>query len=140
MNDALLILHLFGLGAAFTSAFGAFFVGVVTNSGLPEDAPALARMQPALARFGDAGLAILLITGPLMLWLKWGWTAPDPTMFGLKMLFVVLLVAMIVVIRINARRAFRDKDMVAFGRLAIFGRVATTFLLLVLVFAVLTFE
>lgn len=139
MNEFLLILHLFGFGAAFASFFGSFFVSTAMNAAPAGDAPALARMRPYFAGFGHAGIVILVITGPLLLWLKWGNSPPYPTMFGLKMLFVVLMLVVTGIMAFSARKARRDKDMVAAGRIPIYNRLATTCFLLALVFAVLAF-
>jgi uncharacterized membrane protein len=138
MNDLLLILHLFGFGAAFAGFFGAFFVTTATNAGPAADAPTLARMRPYLAGFAHAGVLISLITGTLLLWLKWGNQPPYPTMFILKMAFVVVLILFGVFMARNARKA-RTGDMVAEGRRPIYNRVATTVFLLIMVFAVLSF-
>lgn len=138
MNDLLLILHLFGFGATFAGFFGAFFVTTASNAGPAADAPTLARLRPYFAGFAHAGILISLVTGPLLLWLKWGNTPPYPTMFWLKMTFVVLLLGFGVVMAMNARKA-RAGDLVAEGRRPIYNRIATTFFLLVMVFAALAF-
>jgi uncharacterized membrane protein len=139
MNSLLLILHLFGFGATFAGFFGAFFVTTATNAGSAADAPALARLRPYFAGFAHAGILILLVTGPLMFWLKWGNTAPYWTPFILKMVFVVLLLVLGGFMAANARKA-RAGDMTAVGRMPIYNRLATTCFLLIMVFAVLTFD
>jgi len=138
MNSILLILHLFGFAATFTGFFGAFFVATATNAGPAGEAPALERMRPYFAGFGHAGIVISLITGPLLFWLKWGNTAPQPTMFMLKMVFIALLILFGIVMAINARKA-RGGDMIAVGRRLIYNRIATSLFLLVMVFAALSF-
>ena len=139
MNSLLLILHLFGFGATFTGFFGAFFVATATNARPAPDAPVLEHLRPYFAGFGHAGILILLVTGPLLLWLKWGNMPPFPTMFLLKMIFLGLLILFGIVMAMNARKA-RAGDLVAVGRRPIYNRVATTLFLLVMVFAVLAFD
>jgi uncharacterized membrane protein SirB2 len=138
MNDLLLILHLFGFGATFAGFFGAFFVTTATNAGPAADAPILARMRPYFAGFAHAGILLLLVTGPLMLWLKWGGQTPRPEMFIAKMVAVVLLIVVGVFMAMNARKA-RGGDLTAVGRMPIYNRLATTCFLLAMVFAALTF-
>jgi uncharacterized membrane protein len=139
MNSILLILHLFGFGATFAGFFGAFVVTTATNAGAATDAPTLARLRPYFAGFAHAGILILLVTGPLMFWLKWGNAAPYPRMFVAKMVCVALLIVFGIFMAMNARRA-RGGDMTAAGRMPVYNRVATTIFLLILVFAVLSFE
>jgi hypothetical protein len=138
VNEILLILHLFGFGAVFSGFFGSFFVTTASNAAPAEAAPTLARLRPYFAGFAHAGILILIITGPLLLWLKWNNTPPYPTMFWLKMLFVVILLGISGFMAANGRRA-RNGDMVAAGRIPIYNRLVTTAFLLILVFAVLAF-
>jgi hypothetical protein len=138
MNSILLILHLFGFGATFAGFFGAFFVTTATNAGAAAEAPVLARLRPYFAGFAHAGILILIVTGPLMFWLKWGNQAPYPDMFIAKMVCVALLILFGIFMAMNARRA-RGGDMTAAGRMPIYNRVATSIFLLTMVFAALAF-
>jgi len=140
MNEILLMLHFLGLGMGFAGSLGGFALTLVTNASPPQDAPVLARVAPVLMRIGQIGLALLLVTGPLLLWLKWGWVPPAPTMFMLKMIFVAAVTIMIALIAMTAGRARRARDMTAAARLPLYGRIATTFLGLVVIFAVLAFD
>ena len=139
MKSLLLILHFFGLGAGFVAGFGTFLVQTVINKSPSADAPMLSRVQRPLALFGDAGLAILWITGLIMVFSRPGGPASLPTAFWWKLASVLALTAMVGVIHMTMARARRG-DVVAIGRLPIFGRLATTFLLLALVFAVVAFR
>jgi hypothetical protein len=139
MHAVLLILHFFGLGAGFVAGFGNFLVQTVINKSPTADAPVLARAQWPLAIFGDAGLAILWVTGLILAFARPGGFASMPTAFWWKLASVIALTGMVGVIHMTLARARRG-DVVAAGRLPIFGRFATTFLLLALVFAVVAFE
>ena len=140
MNQFLLILHFFGLGIGAAGLLGGFVVQLAIDARPPGDAPALVQAFPRFARTGQIGLGLLLLTGVLLLWLKWSGSTPNPTMFILKMIFVLALIAMVVLLGINGKKAIRDRDMVAAGRLPLFRRIATTFLMLTVTFAVLTFS
>jgi hypothetical protein len=139
MKSLLLILHFFGLGAGFVAGFGTFLLQTVINKSPSADAPVLSRVQRPLALFGDAGLAILWITGLIMVFARSGGPASLPTAFWWKLASVLALTAMVGVIHGTMARARRG-DVVAIGRLPILGRLATTFLLLALVFAVVAFR
>jgi uncharacterized membrane protein len=140
MNKFLLILHFFGLGIGSAGLLGGFVVQLVIDARPPEDAPVLVRVLPRFARASQIGLALLLVTGLLLLWLKWYGGTPNPTMFIVKMVLVVALIAMVIVLAIDGRKAIRDHDMAAAGRLPLYRRIATTILMLVITFAVLTFN
>jgi hypothetical protein len=135
----LLILHLFGLGAGFVAGFGTFLVQTVINKSPAADAPILSRANRPLALFGDAGLAILWATGLVMVFVRPGGLAALPAAFWWKLACVLALTAMVGVIHMTMARARRG-DVVAIGRLPIFGRLATSFLLLAMVFAVIAFR
>jgi hypothetical protein len=139
LNAVLLILHFFGLGAGFVAGFGTFLVQTVINKSPAADAPVLARVQRPLTLFGDAGLAILWATGLLMVYSRWHGLSSLPSPFWWKFACVIALTAMVGVIHMTEARARRG-DVVAIGRLPLFRRLATTFLLLALVFAVIAFS
>src|SRR5258707_8273574 len=94
MKSTLLILHLFGLGAAFVAGFGTFLVQTVINKSPAADAPILSRVQPPLSLFGDAGLAILWVSGLIMVPLRPGGLDSLPTAFWWKFACVLALTAM----------------------------------------------
>ena len=54
---------------------------------------------------GRGAVVVLLVTGPLLYWLKWNFTAPSMMWFGIKMLFVLVLVVAMIVGGIAMKRA-----------------------------------
>ena len=139
MNALLLDLHFFGLGACFVGGFGGFLLQTVINKSPSADAPALVRAHRPLALFGDAGLALLWVTGLILVYSRWHGFAFLPHAFWWKLAAVIAMTGMTGVVHMTRGRARRG-DVVAMGRLPIFGRLATTFLLLALVFAVAAFN
>lgn len=140
MNQFLLIVHFFGLGIAATGLVGAYIVQLVINSNPSEQAAVFVRAFPRFTRAGQIGLGLLLITGPLLLWLKWNGSPPHGGMFIAKMIGVLLLIVMAVLLAINGRRAMRHQDTIAASRLPLYRRIAITILMLVVTFAVLAFR
>jgi hypothetical protein len=138
MNALLLILHLFGLGAGFVSGFGTFLVQTVINKSPAADAPILSRVQRPLFLFGDAGLALLWATGLIMVYSRWNGFASLPAAFWWKLASVIAMTALVGMVHMTQARARRG-DAAAIGRIPLFSRLATTFLLLALVFAVAAF-
>jgi len=126
----LLIAHLLGL-----MLVAAAFLPLLGMMGQGGAAPQTNRL---LTRFGHYGIIVLLVSGPLMLWLRYGGIDGVSHWFWAKMLFVVLLAAGVVVSAMSARK-IRAGDAAATARVR-FGRiVAVVSLLAIVVFAVLAF-
>lgn len=126
----LLVAHLLGLmlvAAAFLPLLGMMWQGGT--------APQTNRL---LTQFGHYGIIVLLVSGPLMLWVRYGGFDGVSHWFWAKMLFVALLAAGVVVSAMSARK-MRAGDPAATARVR-FGRiVAVASLLAIVVFAVLAF-
>jgi uncharacterized membrane protein len=85
------------------------------------------------------GLGGLIITGPLLVWLKFGGTAGFTAWFWAKMILVVLLIIVIVWAGMNAKRA-EGGDMAAAKRAPMIGGLAMLLLLGVVLCAVFAFN
>jgi hypothetical protein len=138
-NELLLILHFIGLGAGVASSVGNFSLMMTVAKSPPQDAPILMRVQPLLSRAGDIALALLWITGLIMVFTRWGGFGNLPMAFWWKFLFVILLTATTGLIHMTLARVRRG-DTAARARLPIFGGVGAGFLLLIIVFAVVAFD
>lgn len=126
----LLIAHLLGL-----MLVAAAFLPLLGMMGQGGTAPQTNRL---LTRFGHYGIIVLLVSGPLMLWVRYGGFDGASHWFWAKMLFVVLLAAGVVVSAMSARK-MRAGDPAATAQVR-FGRVvAVVSLLGIVVFAVLAF-
>ena len=71
VNTVLLWLHLLGLAIGGAAAFGIPVVGSRMASVAPEMRPTLLGLTEGLSKVGRGGLGLLIITGPLMIWLKY---------------------------------------------------------------------
>jgi hypothetical protein len=144
MNTILFILHLLGFGAGFAVATGNSLAMILAAKAPPEEAVGLRRFPPIMARVGDVGLALLWITGLIMLWTKYGGPTgiaalPNPEAFWAKIICVVLLTGLNGLMRATAARIQRG-DMSVAARMPIFGRIGAVLLLLVVIFAVMAFD
>ena len=127
----LLIAHLVGLmlvAAAFLPLLGMMGQGGV--------APQTNRL---LTRFGHYGIIVLLLSGPLMIWVRHGSLDGVSHWFWAKMAFVVLLAAGVVMSAVSARK-MRAGDSSATARVRLGRIVAVASLLAIVVFAVLAFN
>ena len=99
MNDILFMLHLFGFGVAFAAAVGNFIIlQLVTSS--PADAPVLGQGAAAAGAGGSGRTRALWVTGPIMIWTKFGGIGNLSWAFWVKFLCVIALTAVVVILSI----------------------------------------
>jgi hypothetical protein len=135
----LLILHFLGLVAGFGGGIGLSQVAPRLANAAANELPLLLKLEQVFNRISLVGLALLLITGPLMLWTRFGGAAGLPVWFTLKMVFVAVAVIAVVVNQI-AKRQFRSGRRGALKLILITGPLTGFSLLLAVIFAVLAFQ
>jgi uncharacterized membrane protein SirB2 len=134
----------------FIIHIAAFIAGGANSVIMPIIGPRLATATPevrgqlmgiveGVAKVGKYALATLLISGVLVLWLKWGWVAPSPVWFWTKMAFVVVMIVFIAINEMNARKA-KQGDQEAGKRAQMFGQLTGLAFLGVIVSAVFAFN
>jgi uncharacterized membrane protein len=138
--DLLFWIHLASLGLAGAAVFGLPVVGSRMASATPEMRPSLFAIADGLSRLGRAALGLLIVTGPLMVWLKFnGDMMALGAWFWVKMALVVILIVIVVYAGINGKRA-QSGDMAAARRAPQIGMAGMVVYLLVIGAAVLTFR
>lgn len=85
-------LHFIGLGMAVGGGVALALTGPRLKTAIGRELELLWTMEVAFNRVAMTGIAILLATGPLMVWLKFGGFAGFTWWFGVKMGFVGLAV------------------------------------------------
>ena len=134
----LLWLHLMAIALAGASVFGIPVVGRVMRAASADAKPMLMGLARRLSMLGRGAVLVLIVTGPLLLWVKYAGGAGLPVWFQIKMLLVVLLVANVILSGINGKRMARG-DSVAAARAPMLGVASMVFLTLTVLFAVLSF-
>jgi uncharacterized membrane protein len=113
INNLLFWLHLGALTLAGAAIFASPLVGSKLGSATAEMRPLLWGILGRLTMMGRGALVVLLITGPLMVWLKFGGAGLGPW-FMAKMVFVLLLLVSVIVTGIMGKRSQRgDKQAIA---------------------------
>lgn len=107
--------------------------------GMMGEGAAAPQTNRLLTRFGHYGIIVLLLSGPLMLWLRYGGFEGISHWFWAKMAFVVLLAAGVVMSAMSARK-MRAGDAAATSRVRLGRIIAVLSLLAIVVFAVLAFN
>ena len=139
VNNLLFWLHFIGLGMGGVAAFGLPVVGMQLNTATAETRPALFKVMDGLSRLGRAGFGVLIVTGPLLVWLKFGGMSGFTNWFWAKMVFVVLLLIIVIYAGINGKRA-QGGDMSAAKRGPMLGIAGLVLYLAVIFCAVFAFN
>jgi hypothetical protein len=139
MTTLLLILHFTGLIMGFSATFANMVAMRLIASATPQEAAVLGRIPPQMLRLSSWGVALLFVTGPMLVYSKYdgAWGAL-PWAFWLKMLAVAALVVVFGVLHMNMARA-RKGDAAAGTRIQIVAPVASLAAALALVFSVIAF-
>lgn len=140
MIDALLIFHFIGLMLGAGGGMGSAVAMGAANALPPEQAAPIRGIGPALVRMSLAGLVLMVGTGVALVVVKYSadWGAM-PTMFHVKLLFVLTLTIAAVAMEMVYARVKKGDEKAA-GLLPKLGPVAGVSSLLAVVFAVLAFH
>mgnify|MGYP001185016891 FL=1 len=134
---ALLWLHLLGIALGGAASFGHPVLGAIAQK-TPEARPFVMRAGKGLSSMGRAGIAALVGSGALMIWLAWDITAMSG-LFWAKMALVVVLIVNVVLAG-RAAKALAGGDMSAAARLPAHGMIGVALMLLLLAFGILAFR
>lgn len=139
LNNILFWIHLVALSLGGVASFGIPVVGRMMPTATNETRPVLFKVVNGLSMVGRAGLGLLIITGPLLVWLKFGGTSGFTAWFWAKMILVLLLLITVIYAGINGKAA-EGGDMAAAKRSPLIGMVAIVLLLGVVLCAVFAFN
>jgi uncharacterized membrane protein len=139
LNNILLWIHLMALVAGGAGSVAMPAIAAQMGTAPPDARPVLGAVQRRIVMVGRAAVAVLLVTGPLMFWLKWDFTAPSMTWFGIKMLFVLLLLVGLIVGGMNMKKAAQG-DAGARTLMMRMGMLTSASLLIIVLAAVFAFN
>jgi hypothetical protein len=137
--DFLFFLHLVGLMIAAAGGLGS---GILMRKALamPADQAKVVRgLGPLLAKVALTGLALLWITGPIMVFSIFGGFTGLPSTFWIKIAFALLLTAFVVTTHLTYGQIAKGNMAVA-SRLPKLGPAGGVAALLTVLFAVITFN
>ena len=138
LTNILFWIHLSALSLGGAATFGIPVVGRLMPTATNDTRPLLFKVAKGLSTVSRAGLGLLIITGPLMVWLKFGGTGFN-AWFWAKMVLVLLLLITVIYAGINGKAA-EGGDMAAAKRSPLIGMVAMLLLLGVVFCAVFAFN
>ncbi len=138
MNDFILFLHFFGL---MLGAAGGLGSGVLMRRALamPADEAKVVRgLGPLLANVAHIGVALLWVTGLILVWSKWDGFANLPQLFWVKAIFILSLTAVAIFVHMTYAEIRKGNVAVA-SRLPKLGPMGGVSAILAVLFAVYTF-
>jgi hypothetical protein len=138
LNSILFWIHLVALTVGGAAVFGLPVVGSRVAAAPPEARPVLFGIANQISSMGRGALITLLVSGPLLVWLKFGGVAGFTYWFWVKMAFVAILTVLVIYAGINAKRA-QGGDMAAAKRAPQLSMIAVVLYLCVIGSAVLNF-
>lgn len=135
--NILLWLHIIALVLGGANSVVMPVIGSKMETATPEVRATLFSIADRLANFGKGAVLVLLITGPLMLWLRYGWTPPN-VWFWVKMALIVVMLVGITLAATNGKKAQKG-DVAAAGKAKQAGMLTALAFLGVLLSAVFAF-
>lgn len=132
-------LHLLALALGGAAAFGIPVVGRKMPTAAPEMRPTLLAIMHGLSTVGRAGVGTLIVTGPLIVWLKYGGFGGMNVWFWVKMVLVLGLLAGIIYSGILLKRIMSG-DVSAAQQSPRVGMINTLLFVAIVFSAVFAFE
>ncbi len=139
MRELLLLTHFIGLAMGLGTSFGFMFLGIAASKLEQEERLRFQKHTMALSRMGHIGLALLLISGSVLMTPYWSILASSPLLIA-KLVLVLVLVGLIAIISTVGAKA-RKGDAAAYSRkLGLLGRVSMLTSIAIVVLAVYFFR
>ncbi|MEO6012051.1 MAG: hypothetical protein ABIQ30_00485 [Devosia sp.] len=139
LNSLLLWLHLLSLAVAGATIFGMPVIMANMAGVAPDVRPRIGAIAARLSMMSRGALVVLLVTGPLLVWLKYGGASGFGVWFTIKMVLVLIQIAIVVYAGINGKKA-QGGDVAAMQRAPMISIVGMVTFLLIVAAAVLTFD
>lgn len=138
MREAMLVVHFLGLAMGVGTSFAFMFLGIAGSKLGQEERLSFALKTFSLARLGQIGLTLLIVSGLYLMTPFWKVLASQPLLMA-KLILVLGLVVMITILGIATNRA-KKGDLSGLKKIAIIGRMALLTSITIIVLAVLIFR
>ncbi len=134
----LFFIHIVAFVAGGANSVMMPIVGPKLATATPDVRATLMDLVEKVAKVGKYAMVTLLVTGVLVLWLKWNWVIPN-VWFWVKMAGIVAMLVFISLNEMNAKKA-QGGDREAAGRSKMFGQLTGISFAVVILSAVLAFN
>lgn len=134
----LFVIHIVAFIAGGANSVVMPIIGSRMATATPDARNALMGVAEALAKVGKYAMITLIVTGLLVLWLKWNWVVPN-VWFWVKMAGIVAMLVFISLNEMNAKKAHAG-DMAAAANSKRFGQLTALAFAVVIASAVFAFN
>jgi protoporphyrinogen IX oxidase len=138
VNGILFWIHLVALVGGGAAAVVMPIIGKQMPAATPETRAALLALGYQVSVAGRGAIGALIVTGPLLFWLKWNFSPSSMIWFGIKMALVVALLVGVSIAGINLKKA-HSGDAAAAATARKVGRINGVLLLGIILAAVFAF-
>ncbi|MCF8239117.1 MAG: hypothetical protein K9I85_13230 [Saprospiraceae bacterium] len=139
MKDVFLILHFIGLAMGLGTSFANLFLGISLSKLPREEAVRISMHTIVLAKMGQIGLALLILSGVFLLIPEWD-KLSHCALFLTKMALVVILTFLIMRISGHIQDAKMGEPGVHLAKIPVLGKLAFITSILIVIMAVLVFH
>ncbi|MEO8588614.1 MAG: hypothetical protein ABI432_04535 [Flavobacteriales bacterium] len=139
MREPILMLHFIGLAMGLGSGLAFLFLGMAAGKMEPAKRAEFLLNAFPIARMGQFGLLLLVLTGGYLMTPYWGALAFTPLLVA-KLSLVLVLGAVVGINSSYARKARQGNAAMYMAKIAVLGRVALLTSLTIVVLAVLVFR
>lgn len=139
MREIMLIIHFIGLGMGLGTGIGFIFLGKTASKLEKEEAGKFMINAFSLAKMGQTGLVILVISGLYLMTPFWKTLHATPTLIT-KLGLVVILIGLIVVNSIAMKKAKNGDLLNQRKKIQTLGRISLITVLIIIILAVSTFH
>lgn len=139
MREPMLILHFIGLAMGLGSGLAFLFLGIAAGKMEPARRGEFLLNAFPVARMGQFGLLLLVLTGGYLMTPYWGALGSTPLLIT-KLILVLVLGAIVGINSSYARKARQGNAATYMPRIAMMGRIALLTSLTIVVLAVLVFR
>ncbi len=133
MREIMLIIHFIGLAMGLGTSFGFMFLGIASSKMEQTEAQKFMLNAFALAKMGQIGLVLLIVSGGYLMTPYWKTLSSTPLLI-IKLVLVIVLAALIGIISATAKKAKKGdttlhlKNVRPIGQLALFTALAIVIL------------
>lgn len=139
MRDVMLVFHFIGLAMAMGAGFSNLFLGAVAAKLEPAERGNFMSKTTVLARMGQTGLGLLLLSGFYLITPYWS-TLGDRPLLVTKLSLVMVLIILVTILSIMVRKAKKQRDFSILKKVKPVGMVNFFIGIAIVVLAVLIFH
>jgi len=139
MREIMLILHFIGLAMGVGVGFAFMFLGIASSKMEQNEARKFMIKSFALVRMGHIGLTLLIVSGIYLLVPQLA-SLPDQPLLIVKLIFVVILIALIGVNTMNMKKTNETNAGAQLKKISGLGRFSLLSGLIIIILAVLNFQ